>query len=112
MEQVIQFALNRLEGQLLRLFADLDDASPLIPAPVDTISTVLKEIWSWSNSGEPNEIVLGFFSQILPLSGHSTNILNVWGNESIPLRAEGLCSDVQYPGRIRTIRVRGLDWRE
>ena len=71
---------NRLNAgqQLLKLFADLGE-NPLTPAPLETISTVLKEIWSWSNSGEPNEIVLGFFSQILPLGGHSTNILDIFG---------------------------------
>ncbi len=66
--------------QLLRLLADLGE-NPLTPAPRETIATVLKEIWGWSNSGEPNESVLDFFSQILPLSGHFTNILHIWGTD-------------------------------
>ncbi len=39
MENSIKTRLNAGQ-QLLRLFADFDDASPLIPAPVETISTV------------------------------------------------------------------------
>jgi hypothetical protein len=57
---------RRAGERLLRLFADLngtvtDPQGTLIPAPLDTVSAVLKEIWSWSTKDKLPEYDLGLF---------------------------------------------------
>jgi hypothetical protein len=79
---------RRAGERLLRLFADLngtvtDPQGTLIPAPLDTVSAVLKEIWSWSTKDELPEYDLGLFSTFLTVSGHSTNIIEMWGTNGL-----------------------------
>jgi hypothetical protein len=69
---------------LLTLLAKFGEESmPLKPASVETVQKVLQEIWSCSTSGEPDERVLGFFSQILSERGYSSDILNLWGTDQL-----------------------------
>jgi hypothetical protein len=96
MESPIETRLNAGQ-QLLRLFADLGDSSPLIPAPLETISKVLDEIWSWSHSGAPNVLAMEFFSQVLTLRGHSTRILDILGTNRILSEQKGCAPMCNIP---------------
>ncbi len=76
------FETGRIAGQQLKkLFADLNDSEPLTPAPLETISSMLKEIWSWSSAYNLPDEVLGIFSEILPKANHSTSIIEIWGTD-------------------------------
>jgi hypothetical protein len=97
------FENGRLAGQrLLTLFANLngpdpDSQNPLVPAPRDAVSTVLKEIWSWSTTNEVPEYDLGLFSTILPVSGHSTNIIEMWGTSCLLSEQKGCAPMCNLP---------------
>lgn len=78
------FETGRIAGQqLTRLFSDLNSSEPLTPAPLETVSSVLKEIWSWSSRQFPPDDVLGIFATILPKSNHSTSIIEIWGTDRL-----------------------------
>jgi len=88
---------KRAGQKLLTLFADLGQAFELKPVPLETVEQLLQEVWSWSSKSKPSDVVVGFFSQILPADGYSSRVLNVWGADEFLLSQEDLAPVCNIP---------------